>query len=241
MICLVSKQAVRSKLIINLKLNIVRLEPILIELEREQEDLLIIGHASVIRCLLAYLIGLPASEIPAIEVARGDLLEVRPASYGVHSQAYHFWDGPGRRGSSGASANAAENKLLRGIKGLGLSGIGPGGSDGAGAGKSRPGSAPGVRRSGSKARMSLGAESIEAPASLGGELSKTDSKEGAGGGAGPFGPAVGSDAESDALDDGDEGEDGNDSDGSQNFYENYAEDTKGKRKVDIDPDHSSTV
>lgn len=74
----------------------VRLEPILIELEREQEDLLIIGHASVIRCLLAYLIGLPASEIPAIEIARGDLLEVVPASYGVHSHAFHFWDGPGR-------------------------------------------------------------------------------------------------------------------------------------------------
>lgn len=50
--------------------SVVRLEPILIELEREQEDLLIIGHASVIRCILAYLIGLPASEIPAIEIAR---------------------------------------------------------------------------------------------------------------------------------------------------------------------------
>ncbi|KAF9073059.1 6-phosphofructo-2-kinase-domain-containing protein [Rhodocollybia butyracea] len=73
----------------------VRIEPILIELEREKEDLLIIAHASVIRCLLAYLIGLPASEIPAIEIARGDLLEVVPASYGVHCQAYHFWDGPG--------------------------------------------------------------------------------------------------------------------------------------------------
>lgn len=77
-----------------------RLEPILIELEREQEDLLIIGHSSVIRCILAYLIGLPASEIPAIEIARGDLLEVVPASYGVHSQAFHFWDGPGRRGGA---------------------------------------------------------------------------------------------------------------------------------------------
>ncbi|KAI0298673.1 6-phosphofructo-2-kinase-domain-containing protein [Multifurca ochricompacta] len=79
----------------------VRLEPTLIELEREQEDLLIIGHASVIRCLLAYLIGLPPSEIPAIEVARGDLIEVVPASYGVHSQAYHFWDGPGRTHGEG--------------------------------------------------------------------------------------------------------------------------------------------
>ncbi|KIY70507.1 6PF2K-domain-containing protein [Cylindrobasidium torrendii FP15055 ss-10] len=79
----------------------VRLEPTLIELEREQEDLLIIGHASVIRCLLAYLIGLPATEIPAIEIARGDLLEVVPASYGVHSQAFHFWDGPGRKVGDG--------------------------------------------------------------------------------------------------------------------------------------------
>lgn len=49
--------------------RVVRLEPILIELEREQEDLLIIGHASVIRCLLAYLIGLPASEVHARVIA----------------------------------------------------------------------------------------------------------------------------------------------------------------------------
>ncbi|KAK7021192.1 6PF2K domain-containing protein [Favolaschia claudopus] len=87
----------------------VRLEPVLIELEREQEDLLIIGHASVIRCLLAYLIGLPASEIPAIEIARGDLLEVVPASYGVHSQAFHFWDGPGRHGAGNDETNFYEN------------------------------------------------------------------------------------------------------------------------------------
>jgi 6-phosphofructo-2-kinase/fructose-2,6-biphosphatase 4 len=78
----------------------VRLEPTIIELERQEEDLLIICHASVIRCLLSYLIGLPASELPAVEVARGDLIEVIPASYGVISHAYHFWDGPGRRGDS---------------------------------------------------------------------------------------------------------------------------------------------
>lgn len=92
-------------------MSAVRLEPTLIELEREREDLLIISHASVIRCMLAYLIGLPASEIPAIEVARGDLIEVVPTSYGVHSQAFHFWDGPGRSdGSPGKDeANFYEN------------------------------------------------------------------------------------------------------------------------------------
>lgn len=81
--------------------SLVRLEPVIVELEREQNDLLIIGHASVIRCLLAYLIGLPASEVPAVEIARGDLVEVVPASYGVHSQAFHFWSGPGRSHDEG--------------------------------------------------------------------------------------------------------------------------------------------
>ena len=98
---------------INNNFPTVRLEPILIELEREQEDLFIIGHASVIRCLLAYLIGLPASEIPAIEIARGDLLEVVPASYGVHSRAFHFWDGPGRRGDGSGSAGGGGGSDVR--------------------------------------------------------------------------------------------------------------------------------
>ena len=87
----------------------------IIELEHEQSDLLIIGHASVIRCLLAYLIGLPASEVPAVEIARGDLVEVVPTSYGVHSQAFHFWSGPGRSHDEGGTnyyENYAEGMLL---------------------------------------------------------------------------------------------------------------------------------
>lgn len=40
---------------------------------------------------LAYLVGLPPNEVPAVEIARGDLVEVVPASYGVVSRAFHFW------------------------------------------------------------------------------------------------------------------------------------------------------
>jgi hypothetical protein len=40
---------------------------------------------------LAYLVGLPPNEVPAVEIARGDLVEVIPASYGVVSRAFHFW------------------------------------------------------------------------------------------------------------------------------------------------------
>lgn len=111
----------------------VRLESVIFELERCQDDLLIIGHASVIRCLvrhfldsndlssrcvvltalidltcqLAYLVGLPPSEVPSVEIARGDLVEVVPASYGVLSRAFHFWSGPGRK--DGEGMNLYEN------------------------------------------------------------------------------------------------------------------------------------
>lgn len=40
---------------------------------------------------MAYLVGLPPNEVPAVEIARGDLVEVTPASYGVSIQAFHFW------------------------------------------------------------------------------------------------------------------------------------------------------
>ncbi|CCA70859.1 related to 6-phosphofructo-2-kinase [Serendipita indica DSM 11827] len=75
----------------------IRLEPILIELEDMKDDLLIISHASVIRCLLAYLVGLPAHEVPAVDIARGDLIEVQPSAYGVKTRMFHFWSGPGRK------------------------------------------------------------------------------------------------------------------------------------------------
>ncbi|THH04645.1 hypothetical protein EW145_g5362 [Phellinidium pouzarii] len=216
----------------------IRLEPILVELEREQEDLLIIGHASVIRCLLAYLIGLPASEIPAIEVARGDLLEVRPASYGVHSSAYHFWDGPGRRGSSGAG----DGKGQRGLKGMGLgmSMV----TGGEGVAKARPEGAKGKdkSRAGSASSIHTGTDSRGHNTMRG---SGEDGREGAGGGTGVFSAAFVSDGESDTERRGeadkcedeeelDGDEEGDDSDESTNFYENYAEDTKGKRKFDVE-------
>nr|ODN82461.1 6-phosphofructo-2-kinase/fructose-2,6-bisphosphatase [Cryptococcus depauperatus CBS 7841] len=79
----------------------VRLESVIFELERCQDDLLIISHASVIRCLLAYLVGLPPNEVPAVEIARGDLVEITPASYGVISRAFHFWSGEGRGNAYG--------------------------------------------------------------------------------------------------------------------------------------------
>lgn len=60
---------------------------------------------------LAYLVGLPPNEVPSVEIARGDLVEVVPASYGVLSRAFNFWSGPGRAGdhTEGSTAPSSQN------------------------------------------------------------------------------------------------------------------------------------
>ncbi|KAI9844117.1 MAG: hypothetical protein M1837_005831 [Sclerophora amabilis] len=59
----------------------VRLEPIILELEREQNDLLIIAHESVLRVLYGYLMACNAHDIPSLEFPRNEIIEIIPASY----------------------------------------------------------------------------------------------------------------------------------------------------------------
>ena len=70
----------------------VRLEPIIFELERARDDVLIIAQSSVLRCLIAYLQGNKPQEIPEIQVREGDLVEIWPQAYGVSTRVYSFWD-----------------------------------------------------------------------------------------------------------------------------------------------------
>ena len=59
----------------------VRLEPIILELEREQNDLLIIAHESVLRVLYGYLMACNATDIPSLSFPRNEIIEIVPASY----------------------------------------------------------------------------------------------------------------------------------------------------------------
>ncbi|WFD06700.1 hypothetical protein MVES1_002054 [Malassezia vespertilionis] len=70
----------------------IRLEPIIFELERTRDDMLIIGQSSVLRCLIAYLQGNKPSQIPFIQVREGDLVEIQPQPFGVSSRVFSFWD-----------------------------------------------------------------------------------------------------------------------------------------------------
>ena len=53
-----------------------RLEPIILELEREQNDLLLIAHESVLRVLYGYLMACNAADIPNLEFPRDEIIEV---------------------------------------------------------------------------------------------------------------------------------------------------------------------
>ncbi|MCJ1395243.1 hypothetical protein MMC18_008127 [Xylographa bjoerkii] len=72
----------------------VRLEPIILELEREQNDLLIIAHESVLRVLYGYLMACNATDIPTLSFPRNEIIEIIPASYNNQAKRIHIPDLP---------------------------------------------------------------------------------------------------------------------------------------------------
>ncbi|KAF7195444.1 putative 6-phosphofructo-2-kinase/fructose-2,6-bisphosphatase [Pseudocercospora fuligena] len=74
----------------------VRLEPIILELEREQNDLLVIAHESVLRVLYGYLMACSAHDIPSLQFPRDEIIEIIPASYSNSSKRIHIDGVPDR-------------------------------------------------------------------------------------------------------------------------------------------------
>ncbi|KXJ92976.1 bifunctional 6-phosphofructo-2-kinase/fructose-2,6-bisphosphate 2-phosphatase [Microdochium bolleyi] len=68
----------------------VRLEPIILELEREQNDLLIIAHESVLRVLYAYLMHVGTMDIPKLKFPRNEIIEIIPAAYQNEAKRIHI-------------------------------------------------------------------------------------------------------------------------------------------------------
>ncbi|KAJ9097448.1 hypothetical protein QFC20_006189 [Naganishia adeliensis] len=66
---------------------IVRLEPVIMELER-QDNILIVCHQAIIRCLYGYFMGIPQAEIPYIKVPLHTLIKLSPRAYGCEEERY---------------------------------------------------------------------------------------------------------------------------------------------------------
>lgn len=60
---------------------ITRLEPVIIEAER-QESVLIIGHQAVLRAILGYFLGTPLDELPYLKIPLHTLIQLTPRAYG---------------------------------------------------------------------------------------------------------------------------------------------------------------
>lgn len=59
-----------------------RLEPIIFEIEKQSNTLLIVSHESVLRCLYAYFLDLPAEEIPYLRMPLHTLIRIETRTYG---------------------------------------------------------------------------------------------------------------------------------------------------------------
>ncbi|KAG1883099.1 bifunctional 6-phosphofructo-2-kinase/fructose-2,6-bisphosphate 2-phosphatase [Suillus subluteus] len=66
---------------------VVRLEPVIIELER-QENILIFGHQAILRCLYAYFHDLPQADLPYINVPLHTVIKLTPKAYGCDEERY---------------------------------------------------------------------------------------------------------------------------------------------------------
>ncbi|XP_063330239.1 6-phosphofructo-2-kinase/fructose-2,6-bisphosphatase 4b isoform X2 [Pelmatolapia mariae] len=64
-----------------------RLEPVIMELER-QENVLVICHQAVLRCLLAYFLDKTADELPYLKCPLHTVLKLTPVAYGCEVESF---------------------------------------------------------------------------------------------------------------------------------------------------------
>ncbi|KAI3615770.1 fructose--bisphosphatase [Moniliophthora roreri] len=66
---------------------VIRLEPVIMELER-QESILIVGHQAILRCLYAYFHHLPQVDLPYIKIPLHTIIKLTPKAYGCDEERF---------------------------------------------------------------------------------------------------------------------------------------------------------
>jgi broad specificity phosphatase PhoE len=74
----------------------VRLEPVIVELERQRSPVLIVAHQAVIRVLYGYLMGKPQDECPYLQVPLHTVVQLRPTEYGYDEERFALGASPAR-------------------------------------------------------------------------------------------------------------------------------------------------
>ncbi|RKP33269.1 6-phosphofructo-2-kinase-domain-containing protein [Dimargaris cristalligena] len=68
---------------------VLRLEPVIMELER-QHNILIVGHQAILRCIYAYYLNYSHEELPYIKIPLHTVLKLTPRAYGCDVEQYKF-------------------------------------------------------------------------------------------------------------------------------------------------------
>jgi broad specificity phosphatase PhoE/predicted kinase len=63
-----------------------RLEPVIVDLERQRHPVLVIGHQAIIRALYGYLTGRPQDECPHVPIPLHTVIELTPTAYGYEER-----------------------------------------------------------------------------------------------------------------------------------------------------------
>ena len=61
---------------------IARLDPLILELERQQDPVLVVSHNAVIRVLMGYLSDEERSQVPHLDVPLHTVMSLTPRAYG---------------------------------------------------------------------------------------------------------------------------------------------------------------
>lgn len=67
-----------------------RVHPIIIELERQRQSVIVICQTAVQKCILAYFTGCPMEELPFLEMGAHTVTELRPGPFGCTAQRHTF-------------------------------------------------------------------------------------------------------------------------------------------------------
>lgn len=65
-----------------------RLEPIVLDIERTREPILIVGHQGIHRLLYAYFMGLPRDQAPYVSIPLNTVIQLTPNAYGCEEQRF---------------------------------------------------------------------------------------------------------------------------------------------------------
>jgi broad specificity phosphatase PhoE len=65
-----------------------RLETVVLDIERTREPILIVGHQGIHRLLYAYFMGLPRDEAPYVSIPLNTVIELTPNAYGCEEKRY---------------------------------------------------------------------------------------------------------------------------------------------------------